>query len=127
MAQQKILIDGVAYKQPDTFKWSFQTTDDAATTRPYGGVLKGAPLFVVEAYDFVITGLSVAECSAILQKIVRRKGKPNFKLTYLSEFYGKWRTDTFYVAAGDAEIGTIKEGHEFVKSISGRMVGVNPL
>lgn len=127
MEQKEIKIDNVAYPQPDTFNHRLETTDGESTTRPISGVLKGSPLFVVEAFEYEAKDLSVSDASNILKAITRRPGKETFQLYYFSPFYGMWRTDEFYVAQNSTRIGCLKEDQETIESISCNMIGVNPV
>ena len=127
MSQQRIQIDGVTVKQPDTFDWSFETTSTQDSVRTMSGHVYITPLFTVESFAVVFSRLTPAECSSILNKIVQRPGKAYFTLYYFSPYYGQWRTGTFYVGTGSLKVKTLKEGYETIQSISCNFVGKEKL
>ena len=127
MSQQRIQIDGVAVKQPDTFDWSFETTFTQDSVRTMSGKVILTPLFTVESFAVAFSNLSPAQCSEILTKIVQRPGKTSFSLYYFSPYYGQWRTGTFYVGTGSLKVKTLKEGNETVQSISCNFIGKDKL
>lgn len=123
MSQQKYLFNNLDIVQPDSgLGYDFETTYSEDTTRIKSGKLHETPLFTVEALSFKASSVPLAKVSQLLTQIVGRR----FTFTYLSSYYGGWRTDTFYVGKGSLEIGQAQEGNEFA-SISFNIVGVNPL
>lgn len=125
--QNYILIDGYKIKQPDSFAPNWATTYTEDSERVMTGKAYLDPLFTVESYSFEVSNLSSKEAKEILQRIVPRPGKATFELTYFSWFYGKWRTDEFYVGQGSMDIKTLKEDYENLDRISCDMIGVNTL
>lgn len=127
MAQEKIKIDGSVIKQPDVFNPNWATTYTEDSNRVMSGKAYLEPMFTAESYEFEATELTQAQAAEILKAIVPRPGKPTFKLHYYSWFYGKWRTDEFYVGQGTLKCRTLEQGSERLESISCNMIGVNPI
>lgn len=125
MAQDCIKINNKKVWQPDSdTAVAFETTYTQGSTRTQGGKGKFTPMFTVERFTYTASKVPMSNVSEILQMVI---GK-NFELHYFSVYYGKWRTDTFYVGQiSDIKIKTLKENHEEVSSISFNMQGVNPL
>lgn len=125
MAQNKITINGIEIKQPDSgLGYDFETTYTEDSTRVQSGKLHITPLFTVEAFSFSASWLTVSEMRTILQQVA--KGKP-FVLHYFSPYYGVWRTDTFYVGKGSLSVGRLVEDKEKFDKLSFNMIGVNPI
>ena len=125
MAQNRITINGQEIYQPDEdLVVNFETTYSEDTTRTQDGVLHATPLFTVEQVSYKATNIPVSEASAILRMIAL--GSP-FTLYYYSPFFGTWRTDSFYVGKGNLNVGTLKEGEEYLTGLSFNMTGVNPI
>lgn len=125
MAQDRLKINGVEVKQPDTgLGYEFETTYSEDSGRVQNGVLFITPLFTVEAFSYSATDLTEAEMSQILQ-IVATGSK--FTLHYRSPYYGGWRDGEFYVGKGSLSIGSWKENEERYDSLSFNMIGANPL
>jgi len=98
--QERMKINDIIVRQPDKgLGYNFETT-------------------------YTATWLTKEEMSLILRNV--GKGK-NFKLHYLSPFYGAWRDDTFYVGKGSLAIGRWNEEEERYESLSFNMIGVNPI
>lgn len=125
MAQHKITINGQEIWQPDKdLVVNFETTYSEDTTRTQDGVLHATPLFTVEQISYKATNIPVAESRKILQMIAL--GTP-FTLHYYSPWFGTWRSDSFYVGKGNLNVGTLKEGEEYLTGLSFNMTGVNPI
>ncbi len=125
MAQNKITINGQDIWQPDKdLVVNFETTYSEDTTRTQDGVLHATPLFTVEQISYKATNIPVAEARKILQMIAL--GAP-FTLHYYSPWFGTWRNDSFYVGKGNLNVGTLKEGEEYLTGLSFNMTGVNPI
>lgn len=123
--QNEIKINGVKVFQPDEdMGWSFETTYSEGSTRTQAGKGRFTPLFTVEQLSYSASDVPIAEASLILNMVARGK---NFSLFYFSAYYGRWRTDTFYVGQGEISIGTLEEDGERLSSLSFNMTGVNPL
>ena len=75
MAQEKILFNGIAIKQPDSgdLESSFETTYTEDSGRPINGVLHITPLFTVESYSYSATNLTLQEMTQILKIIAKGK------------------------------------------------------
>ena len=125
MAQDRLKINGIEVKQPDTgLGYDFETTYTEDSGRVQTGVLHISPLFTVEAFSYKATDLTEKEMSQILQ-MVANGGK--FNLHYRSPYYGGWRDGEFYVGKGSLSIGSWKEHEERYDSLSFNMIGANPL
>ena len=124
MAQQKIKFNDIVIKQPVTFKRSKETTFAEDSNRDMTGVLHAKPKFTVEAFNMEWKHLSLSEMSTILQIVDLGE---TFQMTYLSPYYGTWRTDTFYVGEGSEDCGCIEESGEFYDSLTFNAICVNPL
>lgn len=126
MKQEKLLFNEIEIKQPDSgdLGVSFDTTYTDDSGRPMSGVALATPLFTVEAYSYKATDLTLQEMSQILQ-IVAKGYK--FKCRYLSAYYGKWRTDEFYVGRGSLNVGSWKTDEEVYDKLTFNLIGVNPL
>ena len=125
MAQHKISMNGQNIWQPDEdLVINYETTYSEDTTRTQDGVLHATPLFTVEQVSYKATNIPVAEAQRILAIIAL--GAP-FTLHYFSPVRGSWRDDLFYVGKHNLNIGTLKEGEEYLTGLSFNMTGVNPL
>ena len=126
MAQNKIMMNGIVIKQPDSgsLGYDFAVTHTSDSLRSQIGKAHITPMFTVEAYSYEASNLTKEEMKTILQIIA--KGK-KFNLFHYSAYYGKWRTDPFYVAEGELSIGTLREDTERFDSLSFTMTGVNPI
>lgn len=126
MKQEKILFNEIEIKQPDSGSLgvAFDTTYTDDSGRPTSGVALVTPLFTVEAYSYKATDLTLQEMSQILQIVA--KGN-RFKCRYLSAYYGKWRTDEFYVGKGTLTVGSWETSKERYDELSFNLIGVNPL
>ena len=126
MMQEKLLFNGIEIKQPDS--GALGVNFDTTFTEDSGSIMSGtafvAPLFTVESYSYEATDLTLEEMSQILQIVA--KGKI-FKCRYLSAYYGKWRTDEFYVGKGSLNVGTWQTSEEKYDKLSFNIIGVNPL
>ena len=121
---QGIQINGVQIWQPDEgIQYNFETTYSEDTQRVITGVLVETPLFTVEQLGYEATNIPICAASAILQMVVGKR----FSLTYFSLYYGTWRTDTFYVGKGGANIGRLNPEDMILESLSFNMQGVNPI
>jgi len=125
MAQHRIKINGQDIFQPDEdLTCNFETTYTEDSSRTQDGIGHFTPLFTVEQFGYKATNIPVSEASDIL-RVIALGG--NFTLHYFSPFYGAWRDDIFYVGKGSLNVGRLKEGEEFLSSLSFNMTGVNPL
>lgn len=124
--QNKILMNGIQIWQPDQggLGYNFATTYTEDTGRVQTGVMHLSRMFTVEQLSYEASKVPVAEVSKILQIIA--KGAP-FSLYYFSVFYGMWRTASFYVGQGEANLATLKILEERVERLSFNMTGVSPL
>lgn len=124
MEQEKVKINGIAFRQPDEgMQYEFETTYSEDSTRVIEGKLHDTPLFTVEKFTYSITGLKAKEVSQLLQNIVAK----HFTLHYYSPYYGTWRDDEFYVGKGSLKIRRVNLNSEYYDSISFNMIGVNPI
>lgn len=122
--QDRIRINNVDIFQPDRgLKNAFETTYTEDSTRTQDGIGHFTPMFTVEQFNYTATNIPADKVSEILQMIV---GK-NFMLHYFSPYYGRWRTDEFYVGKGDLTIGTLVDSEEIMDVLSFNMQGVNPV
>nr|WP_296083891.1 hypothetical protein [uncultured Blautia sp.] len=126
MKQEKLLFNEIEIKQPDSGSLgvAFDTTYTDDSGRNMSGVAFVSPLFTSEAYSYEATDLTLQEMSQILQ-IVAKGNK--FKCRYLSAYYGKWRTDEFYVGRGSLNVGSWKIEEEVYDKLTFNLIGVNPL
>lgn len=126
MKQEKLLFNGIEIKQPDSGNLgiAFDTTYTDDSGRNMSGVAIVSPLFTSEAYSYEATDLTLQEMSQILQIVA--KGNI-FECRYLSAYYGKWRTDKFYVGRGSLNVGTWKVAEEVYDKLTFNLIGVNPL
>lgn len=127
MATPYIKINNTQMAQPFTMNFKLETTDSATTGRTMSGALSGAPLFVVQAFDVKFERLTPAQCSQLLQAVIRRPGHATFSMYYFSPWYGAWRTDNFYCTGESLSIKTVKENNERLTDLSMTFVGVNPV
>lgn len=125
MTQDRLKINGIEIKQPDTgLGYDFETTYTEDSGRVQTGILHITPLFTVEAFSYQATDLTESEMSQILQMVANGE---KFMLHYRSPFYGRWRDGEFYVGKGSLSIGSWKENEEKYDSLSFNMIGANPL
>jgi len=123
--QERMKINDIIVRQPDKgLGYNFETTYTSDSARTQDGVGHFTPMFTNESFSYTATWLTKEEMSLILRNV--GKGK-NFKLHYLSPFYGAWRDDTFYVGKGSLAIGRWNEEEERYESLSFNMIGVNPI
>ena len=124
MSQEKMKINGYEIWQPDKgLKYRSETTFTPGSARVQSGKGRFTPMFTVEQLGYSATNVPQKEVTKILQMI--DKGE-EFTLHYFSMHYGEWRDDSFYVGQGEYDVGTLKEGEEYVSSFSFNMTGVNP-
>ena len=126
MAQNKIMMNGIVIKQPDSgsLGYDFAVTHTSDSMRSQTGVAHITPMFTVEAYNYEASNLTKEEMKTILQIIA--KGKP-FSLFHFSAYYGEWRTDPFYVGEGELNIGNLRADTERYDSLTFTLTGVNPI
>lgn len=125
MAQQKMLLNGIEVKQPDSgLGFSFETTYTEDSGRVQSGILNATPMFTVESFSYVATDLTLQEMSQILQIVARGDF---YTMHYLSPFFGRWRDDVFYTGQGSLVIGLWKEDEECYDSLSFNIIGRNPI
>lgn len=122
-----IKINNTQMAQPFKMNFKLETTDSSTTTRTMSGALKGSPLFVVQAFDVSFERLTSAQCSQLLQAVIRRPGHATFTMYYFSPWYGSWRTDTFYCTSESLSINTVKSGSEKLSNLSMTFVATQPL
>jgi hypothetical protein len=125
--QERILIDGVQIKQPDSFDPNWETTYTEDSGRVMSGVAELDPLFTVESFSVEWSYLKPEEVSQILQLIVPTQNKKHFQMRYFSWYTGMWKTGTFYVGKGTLKTKTLKSDYETFESLSCNIIGVNPL
>lgn len=124
MEQEKITINGIAFRQPDEeMPYDFETTYTEDSARVISGPLHDTPLFTVERFTYSVSRISAEEMSKLLQNIVAQ----HFMLHYFSPYYGTWRDDEFYVGKGSLKIRRVIKDSEHYSGISFNMVGVNPI
>ena len=124
MAQNKIKINDTVIWQPDEdMAWDFETTYTEDSVRPQSGSAILTSMFTVELFGYNASDVPASEVTKMLQMII---GK-NFNLYCYSPYYGKWRTDKFYVGKGSLSLGTLKENGEKYESVSFNMIGINPI
>lgn len=125
MAQEMVKINGVVIKQPDKgLGYDFETTYSDDSGRVQTGTAHVTPLFTVESFSYMASGLTSEEMSTILQMVAHGD---NFTLHYRSPYYGAWRDDEFYVGRGSLALGSWEKDKERYTSLSFSMVGVNPI
>lgn len=124
--QDKIMINDSEIFQPDSggLAYNFETTYTQDSTRTQDGVGHFSNMFTVEQLGYSATHIPIDEATKILQSVA--KGTM-FTLHYFSVFYGRWRSDSFYVGKGQLSIGSLEENNEYVSSLSFNMTGVNPI
>ncbi len=123
--QEYVKFNDIKVKQPDKgLGYGFETTYTPDSTRTQDGKGHFTPMFTNESFSYTASWLTRQEMSQILQIVA--KGN-NFKLHYLSPYYGQWRDDMFYVGKGSLSIGRWNEGKEIYESLSFNMIGVNPI
>lgn len=125
--QRYILIDGYKIKQPDSFTPNWATTYTEDSERTMAGKAYLEPMFTNESYSYEASDLTADEAKNLLQRILPKRGKPNFNMTYYSWYYGEWRTDKFYVSQGSMNIKSLRDNYEALESISFDIIGVNPI
>jgi hypothetical protein len=126
MAQNVYLFDGYKPKTPAEVTPNWETTYSESSGRVLSGEAVLDPLFTVESYSVSFKHLTLEETSRILNIVVPKPSKPTFEWTYLSAYYGCWRTDTFYVGKGSQKLKTAKESEERF-DLSFNVIGVNTL
>ncbi len=125
VTQNKYRINNTSIWQPDKdLGYSFATTFTEDSTRDMSGVGHFTNMFTVEQCSYSAKHVPIDEASKLLKLIA--KGQP-FELYYFSPYYGKWRTDRFYVGQGNLSIGTLEEDREKISQISFNMTGINPI
>ena len=125
MAQELIMINGVAIRQPDEgLGYDFETTYSSDAKRTQNGVLHATPMFTVEALSYTATNVTAHEMKQILGLIA--SGNP-FTLHYFSPSAGTWRDGKFYVGKGSLSIKRLNTDSETYDSLSFQMTGVNPI
>lgn len=121
----RYLINGTLIKQPDEgLGYSFETTYTEDSTRVQTGEGFFTPLFTVESFAYKATRLTLREMSTILQMVA--KGQL-FDFTYMSPYYGGWRTDQFHVGKGSLNIGWFNETTGHYDELSMNIIGRNPI
>lgn len=125
--QERITIDGVNIKQPDSFDPNWETTYTEDSGRVMSGIAELDPLFTVESFNVEWSYLTPAEVAQILQLIVPTQNKKHFQLRYFSWYTGTWKTGTFYVGKGSLKTKTLKSDYETFETLSCNFIGVNPL
>lgn len=123
MPQNRIKLNDFDAVQPTEMNYSWETTSTEDSGRAMSGMQYDTPMFTVEAFDVKYSNLTVAQCRAILQEIVKRPRTPYFNLHYFSPFHGTWRTAQFGVSQGSLSVKSLKQGEENVSEISCRFVG----
>lgn len=125
MAQEKLLLNGIEVKQPDSgLGYNFETTYTEDSGRVQSGILNITPMFTVESFSYTATDLTSEEMSEILHIVARGD---YFTMHYLSPFFGRWRDDIFYVGKGSLAIGSWQEDEERYESLSFNIIGRNPI
>ena len=125
MAQERMMMNDIVIHQPEKgLKYSTETKYSQDSGRVQSGEAHITPLFTVEQLGYSATNIKQPEVTKILQII--DSGKP-FTLHYFSMHYGAWRDAPFYVGKGDYNVGSWKEGDEYVESLSFNMTGVKPI
>lgn len=121
----RYLINGVVIKQPDEgLGYGFETTYTEDSTRVQTGVGYFTPLFTVESFSYKATYLTIQEMATILQMVATGH---YFDFTYMSPYYGTWRTDEFYVGKGSLNIGWFDESTGHYDELSMNIIGRNPI
>ncbi len=121
----RYLINGTLIKQPDEgLGYSFETTYTEDSTRVQTGEGFFTPLFTVESFAYKATRLTLREMSTILQMVAKGQF---FDFTYMSPYYGGWRTDQFYVGKGSLNIGWFNETTGHYDELSMNIIGRNPI
>jgi len=123
MPQNRIKLNNFDEVQPTEMNYSWETTSTEDSGRAMSGRMYDTPMFTVEAFDVKYSHLTIAQCRAILQEIVKRPTRPYFNLHYFSPFHGVWRTAKFGVSQGSLNVKTLKSGEEDFTEISCRFVG----
>ena len=77
-----------------------------------------------EQYGYKATNIPLIEANKILKIIA--KGK-KFPLQHFSMYYMEWRTEDFYVAKGQMNIGELSDDRKYISELSFNMTGVKPL
>lgn len=125
--QEKISFDGYDGLQPDTCEpnWATTYTEDSGNTMSGDGFLD--PMFTKESYSLEFSDVTKEQAKNLFQKVIPTASHPTFKFHYYSWFYGKWRTDDFYVGQGSMKCKTLEENEEALSSITFNVIGVHHL
>ncbi len=121
----RYMINEVVIKQPDEgLGYNFETTYTEDSTRVQTGEGFFTPLFTVESFAYKATYLTLREMSTILQMVAKGQF---FNFYYMSPYYGRWRTDTFYVGKGSLNIGWFDDVTGHYDELSMNIIGRNPI
>lgn len=122
--QERIRINGVDIKQPDSYQAALATTSTADSKRDMSLVMHNTPIGTVEAYTLKWSNIPVSEAANILQQII---DKPKYTVHYLDIYSGTWKDDEFYSANMNAPVKTVKEGKECWKELSFQITRIKPV
>lgn len=118
-------MNGISIYQPDKdMSYNFDTTYAESTQRTQNGKIIITPLFTVEQYGYEATNIPIEEANKLLRIIIKGNA---FELYHFSIYHMEWRTDQFYVAKGQHNIGSLSPDRRFLSKLSFNMTGVNPL
>jgi hypothetical protein len=123
MAQNRISINGYDEVQPTAFDYSWETTSTEDSGRTMSGKMYDTPMFTVEAFEVAYEDLTIAQCSTILKRIVKKPKSPYINVHYFSPYYGAWRDGVFGVSQGSVKIQTLERKGERISDLSFRIVG----
>lgn len=124
---ERYSFDGWDKVQPnENIAVDFETTYTEDSGRVISGIMMGDPLFTVESIGFEFFSLTLEEVSELQQIIIGRSGKAYYELHYLSDYYGRWRTDTFYTGRGSKNLQKIRND-DGTYNLKFNAIGVNPI
>lgn len=124
---ERYSFDGWNKVQPDIgIEFNFETTYTSDTNRVISGILMDEALFTVESLSFEFSHLTLQQISELQHIIIPRKGKEHYQLHYLSDYYGGWRTDTFYTGKGSGKLRKIMND-DGTYNLKFNAIGVNPI
>lgn len=121
--QDKIKINSVEIKQPDTYKAVFATTSTDDSIRDMALIMHNTPIGTVEGYDLTWSNLTASEMKTIMGQVLN---KASFTVHYFDLITGSWRDGDFYASNFNAPALTLEDGAEVWDELSFNIIGVNP-
>lgn len=125
MAQNKYSFNGyIPNRQPIKVTPQLATTSTEESGRVQTGLMYNTTMFTVIAYDIEFGKIDGEDLAGILSAIV---GKPSFAFHHFNVFKNRWETSQFYAANIDCSELKVKDGKEFVESLSFQVTAINPI